>query len=204
MATRTSVRKNSSVPSIAKAVSATKALRNRSHTKPDRDRQEHTSRILKEIADLIKERSHGNSIHSVTLQELDLIADYVPPAAGRWRLESIPDTIYLDDAGTCICNVLPSLDWWRQVAACLAQVGQDDDLNPSATLKPCRQKLLSLLDDTLRAYVSAESQGPSYEYSDGDATLELLRRYRLYTRYIVELAQRTWPLANLDPLYQLV
>jgi hypothetical protein len=189
-------------PTNKRTASRAKKVRSRAHTKKDRE-----SRVLSEIKELIESRTRDNtiSIKGMDLEELDALADYTPPSKGPWKIEAFAgESIYLDDSGSCIRNVLPSLDWWRQVAGRLAEVGQDDNLETRLDFEPQHQRLLLLLSDVFQAYVPAERAGASYSCSPGNAALRLLRHYRLYTRYICELAQEIWPLANLSPLPELL
>jgi hypothetical protein len=192
-------------PTNKRTATRVKKVRGRSHTKIDQARKDRESHALSEIKELIESRTREDtiSIKGMKLKELDEIADYVPPSRGPWKIEAFAgESIYLDDGGSCVCNVLPSLDWWRQVATRLAEMGQDDNFETLPAFKPQHQRLLSLLSDVFQAYVPAERA--SFNCSPGNSALKLLRCYRLYTRHICELAEEIWPLAHLDPLQKLV
>ncbi len=66
--------------------------------------------------------------------------------------------------------------------------------------------MLSLLNDTLSSYTAALAKTMHYSdvpHEEGfPANFELLKRYRLYTRYLCELARELWPKVKLGWLYQ--
>ena len=67
------------------------------------------------------------------------------------------------------------------------------------------RKAYSLLMDVLESYGPALRVGAEYELvRDVRPIFELLRRYRIYTRYLGSVAQEIWPDVNLEPLLKLV
>jgi hypothetical protein len=104
-------------------------------------------------------------------------------------------------------DFMPSLNWWREVSDSLLH-SKDVDLTlpPEPSFAAHRQTLSKLLNDTLSAFSPAWQVG-CYVSDDwlenGRATLlELLKRYRLFTRYVCALAQEIWPDVNLERLLE--
>jgi hypothetical protein len=67
-----------------------------------------------------------------------------------------------------------------------------------------RNEICKLLSDVYGAYVPALKSGYSFDrnWDDNGAGLNLLKRYRLFTRSVCTLAQQVWPQANMERLLQ--
>lgn len=132
--------------------------------------------------------------------DLDKIVD------GKMRRKIAP---YLLFDGYLLSNIRKHIDSWIQIAS---------DLNlgngPEAKFQPAyarqRQALLGLMDDALSSYSAAFSQNSRWgERSDTKRVLdqkpviELIKRYRLFTRYVCKFAKEVWPDVNLERLEQL-
>jgi hypothetical protein len=107
--------------------------------------------------------------------------------------------------------VLPAIDWWTGALKAMSNAGYDeDDIRYEPALERQKSKLLGLLNDALCCYASAVAEDSHFSNPDSDilcrekpATVELLRRYRIYTRAVCALAKEAWPKADLDWLYKL-
>jgi hypothetical protein len=120
-----------------------------------------------------------------TVDELDAIVE----GKDTEDLESsIADGIYLQ-------GVLPAIKWWLDVAQDMAGGnGMKHDFCISA-YEDQKQNLLALLNDVLSSYAAAFAEaGLSFSASDRiPAGMEMLKRYRLFTRYACAFAQEVWP-----------
>jgi hypothetical protein len=121
-----------------------------------------------------------------TLDELDVIVE------GK-QTESLEP---LFEDGTYLRQVLPALDWWIWVADSLNLGRSMNGAFAEAEFEEQRAKLLFLLDDVLSSYTAALAEGPIYSgcrSSSYSAGLELLKRYRQFTRYVCAYAREMWP-----------
>jgi hypothetical protein len=88
----------------------------------------------------------------------------------------------------CINDFLPALNFWWSVAGEIAHVFDRPAFDPQ------RENLVALLDDVMKAFAPAEKDAL---FTEGCyAPLELLRRYGLYRRYVIQLAAHVWPFVN--------
>ena len=125
-----------------------------------------------------------------TLDELDIIVE------GEHTENLEP----LFEDGTYLRQVLPALDWWIWVTDSLNQGRSMNGAFAEAEFEEQRAKLLFLLDDVLSSYTAALAEGPIYSacHTNGhSAGLELMKRYRIYTRYVCAFAQDVWPAVDL-------
>jgi hypothetical protein len=100
-------------------------------------------------------------------------------------------------------DFLPSLNWWRMLASAALEghnpESGEDQFGPHPTFWHHRETLSRLLRDVMLAYVPAEQELSAYSKDWRDkraATIELLKRYRLYTRYVESFAMEVWPEMN--------
>lgn len=127
------------------------------------------------------------------VDELDAIVDgtaATPEQAG-----------YAD--GTYMGRFLEHLEWWKDASeALLCGRGMESDYGNSYPEQ--KAKLRALIGDILDAYKDALAQTVFFQLDDANpaAHYVLLRRYRLFTRYVCAFAQEVWPEANLKRLLQ--
>lgn len=92
---------------------------------------------------------------------------------------------------------LPSLNWWRSLGDLALETSIDEgDFGPDLSLQEQREGLLRLLTEVLLAFVPAQQETSAYSEAwgcGGPATLDLLKRYRLYTRAVEQLVAQVWP-----------
>jgi hypothetical protein len=103
------------------------------------------------------------------------------------------DGFYLED-------VLPAISWWIQVANSLLYGRSMDGMPFEPGFEEEKAKLQALLSDVLSSYPAALAEGPFYSNSPSrraPAAMELLKRYRLYTRYVWAFGREMWPEVNL-------
>jgi hypothetical protein len=88
-----------------------------------------------------------------------------------------------------IDDFMPTLNWWIVLSDIAFEGG-----NPPATAHH-RKALSGLLVDVFMAYEPAHQEANSYaeKWPDGTATLELVKKYRTYTRYVTAFALEVWP-----------
>lgn len=133
-----------------------------------------------------------NHLTGFSVEELDEIA------AGEnteQHLVNVGDGTYLD-------GVLPCLNWWIGVAEGLTFGRSIEGTWADPTFEGQRKKLLTLLNDTLSSYAAALAVTLHYsKYSPSESGLELLKRYRIYTRAVCDFAREVWPEVNLEWLY---
>jgi hypothetical protein len=101
---------------------------------------------------------------------------------------SCADGCYLD-------AVLPTIDWWLDVASdMVGGNGMEHDFSMPG-YEDQKQNLTTLLHDVLSSYAAAVAEsGLSFSASDRiPAGMEMLKRYRLFTRYVCSFAQEVWP-----------
>jgi hypothetical protein len=112
--------------------------------------------------------------------------------------------------GACTQFVLPAIDWWTDVLKAMSNGGYDEEnIGYQPALERQKPKLLELLNDALCCYASAVAEdghfcADSDTFEKKPATVELLRRYRIYTRAVCAVAKEAWPMADLDWLYKMV
>ena len=130
-----------------------------------------------------------------TKEALDALLDLnVDKASFFCEIASFPHE-WFDD-------FLPALNWWRAVGDVALETSLDqNELGPDPALKEQRHTLSRLLADVLQAFLPAlqESSPYSAEFaSNGDEAIELLKRYRLYTRAVEQLVLHVWPMITID------
>jgi hypothetical protein len=126
---------------------------------------------------------------SFTVDELDGIIEGRDTEALE---SSCADGCYLD-------AVLPSIDWWLDVAGdMVGGNGMEHDFSMPG-YEDQKQNLTALLHDVLSSYAAAVAEsGLSMSASNRiPAGMEMLRRYRLFTRYVCSFAQEVWPEVDL-------
>jgi hypothetical protein len=120
-----------------------------------------------------------------TVDELDAIVE----GKDTEKLESsCADGIYLQD-------MLPAINWWLDVAQDIAGGnGMKHDFWMPAH-EDQKHNLLALLNDLLSSYAAAFAEaGLSFSASPRiPAGMEMLKRYRLFTRYVCAFAKEVWP-----------
>jgi hypothetical protein len=127
------------------------------------------------------------------------------------ELDRIADGIELEDDSILVVkeywfdSFLTSLKWWLWVSNALLESTNVDpsDFQPKPAFAHHREAILKLMNDIFTSYVPAHQEG--YLFSSdwmkkGEATRELLKRYRTFTRYICTFAQEVWPDVSMDPL----
>jgi hypothetical protein len=93
-------------------------------------------------------------------------------------------------------NILPAIQWWIDVSKALT-IGRGDALDLyKPEFKEHRANLITLVNDALSAYAAALAEAA--EFSDksscrAPASIELLKRYRLFTWYVRSFAREVWP-----------
>jgi len=91
-----------------------------------------------------------------------------------------------------LSDLLPALNWWIDVASILSTFQE---------IRNERGETLPLLNEALSSYTAALAEGAIYGAGPGrsyPASMELLKRYRLYTRSVCALAQQICPGADLS------
>jgi hypothetical protein len=120
-----------------------------------------------------------------TIGELDAIVE----GKGTEDLESsVADGIYLQ-------GMLPAIKWWLDVAQDMAGGnGMKHDFWTPA-YGDQKRNLIALLNDVLSSYAAAFAEaGLSFPGSPRiPAGMEMLKRYRLFTRYVCAFAKEVWP-----------
>jgi hypothetical protein len=126
-----------------------------------------------------------------TVAELELI---VQGEDTKDLESSLADGIYMQE-------ILSAIEWWISVADCLLCGTGIKSKFADAEFEEQRTKLLSLLNDVLSSYSAALAEGTFYSRHNSlrvPAGVELLKRYRLYTRYVCAFARETWPDVNFE------
>jgi hypothetical protein len=136
-----------------------------------------TAEALKCIAEFASDLPH---VH-FTGEQLDLIV------SGTQSEET--ETPFAD--GYYLSYVLPALNWWIELAEALSTFQKRGAE---------RARLLPLLNDVLSSYTNAVAEGICYSThltGRAPASMELVKRYRLYTRSVCALAQQICSEADL-------
>jgi hypothetical protein len=136
------------------------------------------------------------------LEELDEIVDNPEndPDSGGYKFV------------TCASSVLTAIGWWTDVMTAITFGGYDsDDIDFQPAFLQRKSELMGLLNDALSCYASAlaedcyfETPGSARKSTKNTATVELLRRYRIYTRAVCSVAKDAWPEGDLDWLFKQV
>jgi hypothetical protein len=120
--------------------------------------------------------------------------------------EGFKNDYYLDGRGfkgaQYLVEILPSLGWWVKVTMALSYSGYAQDLlDFEPVFEREKTKLLELLSDVLSSFAAALAENTSFSNSSSKlapASIELLKRYRLYTRAVCDVAEEAWPIVDLD------
>jgi hypothetical protein len=104
--------------------------------------------------------------------------------------------------GSYLLDVLPALDWWVECTKALSLGKSTDWIDFHPVFEREKSKLIELLNDALSSYAAALAEASFYSDTKfgqaAPAGLELLRKYRLYTRHVCAVAREMWPDVNLD------
>jgi hypothetical protein len=144
---------------------------------------------LNEISRLLDNRPNAQTGFEV--ETLDRIADGVPTA---------------DDEGDVICDVewfggfLNSVNWWSSAAESLLRKHYRHGTSPDPAFAEQGEEIFRLLGDVLMAYVPAQREWVYADDLDREASMELLKRYRLFTRYVCAFAQELFPGTSYAPI----
>ncbi len=96
-------------------------------------------------------------------------------------------------------DILPAIDWWRQLADIALQSQTPGGFGPSSKFSEQGETLSGLLRGVLVASVEAHRESSAYRKNWGDpgpATFEFLHRYRTYTRYVEGFVLKVFPNLN--------
>jgi hypothetical protein len=133
------------------------------------------------------------NVFGFSVAELDEIADGKNTEV---HLESVGDGVYL-------FSLLPSIDWWAGISTCLSLGRSTAGIYGDPACEEHRKRILPLLNDVLTSYAPALAVTQLYSDSyGGAASMELLKRYRIFTRAVCDFAHDVWPDVDLDWLYQ--
>jgi hypothetical protein len=145
---------------------------------------------LSAIAWLLDHRPYDQL--SFEVEELDRIADGVATEDDLSEISC--DEEWFDD-------ILKSVDWWRHAAEALLSNDRKYYDSPNPAFAQQREEILRLLSDVLLAYVPAQQEQLIYAGDlGGPASLELLKRYRLFGRYVCAFAQKLFPGTSHTPI----
>jgi hypothetical protein len=125
-------------------------------------------------------------------------ADYLDElVAGELNTEGL-EADFID--GCYFDQILPSLDWWIDIMKALSCGGDDpNDIDFQPVFEKKKANLLKLLKRVLSAYAEALAEDSYFSGSNSKrapASIELIKRYRLFTRAVCALAQELWPQAD--------
>jgi len=97
--------------------------------------------------------------------------------------------------GYYLHSILPAIEWWIGVTNALALGRGKRWVVENPRFEKRKSKLLQLLNDALSSYAAALAEGIYFSESleRSPAGVELLKRYRLYTRAVCATAQKIWP-----------
>ncbi len=129
-----------------------------------------------------------------TVDELDAI---VEGRQAEYFEADYADGNYLD----CI---LPAIDWWMYVASVVAGGNGMEHNRWTTAYEDKKRNLIALLNDVLSCYAAAFAEsGLSLSASDRiPAGMEMLKRYRLFTRYVCAFAKEVWSNVDLGWLFK--
>jgi hypothetical protein len=128
-----------------------------------------------------------------TLDELDAIVE----GNNTEDLESsCGDGFYLH-------SILSAINWWTNVAQDIAGGNGMEAKFVVPEYEGQKRTVIALLNDVLSSYAAAFAESPYYcsdDVSSGrvPAGMELMKRYRLFTRYVCAFAKEVWPDVNLE------
>jgi hypothetical protein len=118
--------------------------------------------------------------------------------AGESNTESL-EAGFVD--GRYFDQILPSLEWWIDIMRALSWGGNDpNDIDIQPAFEKQKANLLKLLKRVLSGYAEALAEDSYFSGSDSrraPASIELVKRYRLFTRAVCAVAQDLWPQADL-------
>jgi hypothetical protein len=97
--------------------------------------------------------------------------------------------------GCYLGAVLPAIDWWLDVAQDIASGNGMKQDHCTPAYEEQKHNLLALLNEVLSSYAAAFAEA-GLSFTDSlriPAGMEMLRRYRLFTRYVCAFAKEVWP-----------
>lgn len=101
--------------------------------------------------------------------------------------------------GHYLHGLFSSLGWWKSVAEQLTSGRESVYADPQ--FRKEREKGLKLLAEVFSGIVPAMAQTMFYTETDSlEPHIELLRRYRRFTRHVCTWARKVWPEVNLQRL----
>lgn len=142
-----------------------------------------TPRVITELADC------GNYRPTLCLP-VDLLDEIIE---GKADTKSLEDDFL---SGCYLHEILPSLDWWMDISNTISHGRFDRSTNVQTVFDKHKDRLIELLNDALCQYTSALAESNNFRDRDSDeapASIELLKRYRLYTRAVCAFAKEVWP-----------
>jgi len=108
------------------------------------------------------------------------------------HLVHVGDTSYLS-------GLLPRLNWWIGISSDLSVGRSVAGVFGDPMFERQRDALLPLLQEVLSCYPAAVAAAQRFSGLDGGiACLELLKRYRIFTRAVCDFAREVWPDVNLE------
>jgi len=126
---------------------------------------------------------------AIAAEDLDCLISDTLTDDGLYRLTS--------EKYVWLGELLPSLQWWMDLSeSALSSRDPAYDTKPDPAFAHHRKALSDLLADVFSAYVPAMQEGPSYAEDWSwrhTASLELAKRYHLYTRHVSAFAVEAWP-----------
>ena len=126
----------------------------------------------------------------LTVQDLDEIVEEINLDR---HAERIAD-------GTYLSTLLRVIDWWRRIEHALVYGRSTDNSCPAPEFQSDFAVMLHLRQTFFEGYTAADAT--TWHYLDGEdeltAGFELLKNYRIYTRFVVNLAKKIWPEINLE------
>ena len=143
---------------------------------------------IKELADCGKSRP---TFH-LPLDVLDKIVE------GKANTKELEEEF---SYGYYMHEILPSLVWWINVSQALSLRRFDGPSHIQPVFDKHKDKLIKVLNDALSQYALALAETNEYRgvHPEGaPASIELIKRYRLYTRAVCAVAQKVWPAVDLD------
>ena len=128
------------------------------------------------------------------VEDLDAILD------GTYQYRKGLEADLLD--GRYFHELLPAIGWWVEVTQALS-IGRFE--SNESVFDRRKDKIIELLNDALSSYAAALAEGNYFcdnEPKGAPASIKFIKRYRLYTRAVCELAKEILPYVDLDWLFQ--
>lgn len=144
------------------------------------------SQGLERLQDAVDERAR----FPLTVQSLDEIVEGTNLERHAERLAD----------GTYLSSLLDVINWWRGVEHALVYGRNSDIICPAPEFQSDFASMLRLRRIVFEGFMAADES--TWHYLDGEdeltAGFELLKNYRIYTRFVVDLAKKIWPEVNLE------